>query len=115
MSSNPVFLASPDPIPADQPLPHRKVIRSWLTPIVERRTARAVALLALDWVVFAALMVANVLLSAWWIKLLCGLAAGFMIGRLFIIGHDACHQSYTPHRKLNRALGRIAMLRKSVV
>jgi omega-6 fatty acid desaturase (delta-12 desaturase) len=110
MSSNPVFHPSPDPIPANQPLPHRKVIRSWLTPIVERRTARAIALLALDWSIFAALMVATVLLSAWWAKLLCGLAAGFMIGRLFIIGHDACHQSYTPHRGLNRVLGRIAML-----
>jgi omega-6 fatty acid desaturase (delta-12 desaturase) len=29
---------------------------------------------------------------------------------LFIIGHDACHQSYTPHRGLNRLLGRIAMI-----
>eukprot|EP01034_Spumella_vulgaris_P007336 gene7336-9348_t len=76
----------------------------------QRRTARAIALLALDWAIFASLMVATVLLSAWWAKLLCGLAAGFMIGRLFIIGHDACHQSYTPHRGLNRVLGRIAML-----
>jgi acyl-lipid omega-6 desaturase (Delta-12 desaturase) len=110
MSSNPVFLASPDPIPASQPLPHRKVIRSWLAPIVERRTARAITLLALDWLIFAAFMVSTVLLAAWWAKLLCGLAAGFMIGRLFIIGHDACHQSYTPHRGLNRVLGRMAML-----
>jgi len=29
---------------------------------------------------------------------------------LFIIGHDACHQSYTRHRGLNRLLGRIAMV-----
>lgn len=33
-----------------------------------------------------------------------------MIGRLFIIGHDACHQSLTPHRRLNHWLGRIAFL-----
>ncbi len=33
-----------------------------------------------------------------------------MIGRLFIIGHDACHQSLTPHRELNKVLGRIAFL-----
>jgi len=42
--------------------------------------------------------------------LVCGLLAGIVIGRLFIIGHDACHQSYTPHRRLNKLLGRIAML-----
>jgi omega-6 fatty acid desaturase (delta-12 desaturase) len=110
MSRNPPGLSSPDPVPVGQPLPHRKVIRGWLAPLVERRTARAIALLALDWAVFAALMAGTVLLGAVWAKLLCGLAAGFMIGRLFIIGHDACHQSYTPHRGLNRVLGRLAML-----
>lgn len=110
MSSLPPSFELPDPVPAGQPLPHRKVIRSWLAPIVERRTARAVALLGFDWLVFAAFMAGTVLLGAWWAKLLCGLGAGFLIGRLFIIGHDACHQSYTPHRGLNRVLGRIAML-----
>ena len=110
MSRNPPGFSSPDPIPAGQPLPHRKVIRGWLAPLVERRTARAIALLVFDWAIFAAIMAGTVLFVSVWAKLLCGLAAGFMIGRLFIIGHDACHQSYTPHRGLNRVLGRIAML-----
>jgi omega-6 fatty acid desaturase (delta-12 desaturase) len=110
MSSLPVSLVSPDPIPPGQPLPHRKVIRGWLAPIVQRRTARAIALLVFDWALFAAFMAGAVLLSTLLAKLLCGMAAGFMIGRLFIIGHDACHQSYTPSRALNRLLGRIAML-----
>ena len=64
----------------------------------------------LDLVLFSALMVGTVAFEAWWAKLLSALAAGFMIGRLFIIGHDACHQSYTPHRGLNRWLGRLAFL-----
>ncbi|MBD3892344.1 fatty acid desaturase [Hydrogenophaga sp.] len=110
MSQNSSPIQTPEPIPAGQPLPHRKVIRSWMIPISARRTPLAVFLLLLDWVIFAALMVGTVLLTPWWAKLLCGLAAGFWIGRLFIIGHDACHQSYTPHRKLNRLLGRIALL-----
>jgi len=50
------------------------------------------------------------LLPDWWARLACGLAAGFVTGRLFIIGHDACHQSLTPHRRLNHWLGRIAFL-----
>ncbi|MFU8815518.1 MAG: fatty acid desaturase [Pseudomonadales bacterium] len=101
---------APAPLAEHLPLPHRKVIRGWLAPIVERRTALAVALLVLDWALFAALMAGTILLGPWWAKLLCGLAAGVVIGRLFIIGHDACHQSYTPHRGLNKVLGRIAML-----
>ncbi len=110
MSNLPPGFTPPEPIPSGQPLPHRKIIRGWLAPLVERRTLLAVAMLVLDWLIFAALMSGTVLLKAVWAKLLCGLAAGFVIGRLFIIGHDACHQSYTPHRRLNRVLGRIAML-----
>jgi acyl-lipid omega-6 desaturase (Delta-12 desaturase) len=99
----------PDPVPFDAPLPHRKVIRGWLEPLNRRNTMRAVALLVMDWALFAALIVATVLLAPWWAKLLCAVAAGLVIGRLFIIGHDACHQSYTAHPGLNRILGRIAM------
>jgi omega-6 fatty acid desaturase (delta-12 desaturase) len=110
MSQNPPVIETPQPIPQGEPLPHRKVIRGWLTPIAERRTALGIVLLAIDWLVFAGLIAGTIVLQAGWAKLLCGLAAGFVIGRLFIIGHDACHQSYTPHRGLNRVLGRIAMI-----
>ena len=91
-------------------MPHRKVIRGWLTPLGERHTLWAIALMILDFAIYGALLAGSVLFEAWWAKLLCGMAAGFTIGRLFIIGHDACHQSYTPHRGLNRILGRIAFL-----
>lgn len=100
----------PAPLPADAPLPHRKTIRTWLLPISARSTLPALALLAIDLALFAALVAGTVLLHAWWLRLLCGLAAGFVIGRLFIVGHDACHQSLTPHRRLNKWLGRIAFL-----
>lgn len=66
--------------------------------------------MALDYVLFAAFVAGAVLFDAWWLQLLCGMAAGFVTGRLFIIGHDACHQSLTPHRTLNKWLGRIAFL-----
>jgi acyl-lipid omega-6 desaturase (Delta-12 desaturase) len=110
MSKARVHNHRPQAIPVDSPLPHRKVIRNWLKPIIERNTARAVALLVLDWALFAASAAGTVLLTSWWAKLLAGMAAGLLIGRLFIIGHDACHQSYTPHRRLNKILGRIAMV-----
>jgi omega-6 fatty acid desaturase (delta-12 desaturase) len=100
----------PEPLAPDAPLPHRKVIRSWLIPLSERVTWRAFWLLALDYTLWLALLAGVVMFDAVWAKALCGLAAGFVIGRLFIIGHDACHQSLTPHRRLNKVLGRIAFL-----
>ncbi len=101
---------APRPLPAGAPLPHRKTIRAWLVPLSAKTTARALALLALDWALLLAALAGTVLLAAWWAKLACGMAAGFVTGRLFIIGHDACHQSLTPHRTLNKWIGRIAFL-----
>jgi len=98
------------PLSLDAPLPHRKVIRSWLIPLAQRTTVRAFVLLAIDYLLFGALITATVLVKSIWLKLLAGLFAGFVIGRLFIIGHDGCHQSLTPHRRLNKWLGRIAFL-----
>ena len=98
------------PLHPDEPLPHRKVIRSWLLPLAERTTVRALVLLALDYLLFGALLTGTVLLKPIWLKLLAALLAGFVIGRLFIIGHDGCHQSLTPHRRLNKWMGRIAFL-----
>lgn len=98
------------PLAPHEPLPHRKTLREWLAPLSERSTPRALWLLLLDYALLAALMVAVVMVGATWAKALAGLAAGFVIGRLFIIGHDACHQSLTVHRGLNRWLGRIAFL-----
>ncbi|MFG6448074.1 fatty acid desaturase [Roseateles sp. BYS180W] len=103
-------LVRPAPLAKEAPLPSRKQIRAWLAPVSAQRTGLAIALLVLDWVIFAALISAIVLVTPWWAKALLGCAAGFVIGRLFIIGHDACHQSYTPNRTLNRWLGRIAFL-----
>jgi hypothetical protein len=38
---------------------------------------------------------------------------GFLVVMLFVIGHDACHQSFTSSRPLNELIGRIAFLPSS--
>ncbi|WP_240787112.1 fatty acid desaturase [Ramlibacter rhizophilus] len=102
--------APASPLAPDAPLPHRKVLRQWLAPLSQRATPRAIALLAFDALLWLAALAGTVLLEAAWAKVLCGGVAGFVTGRLFIIGHDACHQSLTPRRRLNKWLGRIAFL-----
>ena len=99
-----------EPLAAQAPMPHRKLIRSWLTPICERSTAYALWLVAVDLLLFAAGLVITVQASHPALQVLAGLATGFVIGRLFILGHDACHQSLTRHRTLNRWIGRLVFL-----
>ncbi|KWZ44750.1 fatty acid desaturase [Burkholderia savannae] len=101
---------SSNPIRVDEPMPHRKVIRSWITPFGERVIVRSIALLVVDYLLLLAALEGALLAPSSVAKIVCGMAAGFVTGRLFIIGHDACHQSLTPNHRLNRWLGRIAFL-----
>ena len=48
--------------------------------------------------------------DAWWAKALMVIPASVAIARLFVIGHDACHGSYTKYDWLNKIVGRIAFL-----
>lgn len=105
MPNSQAIQASPDTA-----LPHRKVLRSWLLPISAKNTGIALALALMDFILFAACMAGAVLARHPAVQILMSLLAGFMIARLFILGHDACHQSFTPHRRLNRWLGRLLFL-----
>jgi acyl-lipid omega-6 desaturase (Delta-12 desaturase) len=49
-------------------------------------------------------------LSSLGAKLVCALGGGLFIGVLFIIGHDACHGSFTSKRLLNNFIGRLCFL-----
>ncbi|MDK2660956.1 fatty acid desaturase [Cupriavidus consociatus] len=109
-SAKPGRLPLPEPVAPDAPFPSRKVIRSWLIPLGERSTPRALALFAFDYLLFAAVLAGVVLAPHWAAKLALGVLAGLVIARLFIIGHDACHQSLTPRRGLNKWLGRLSFL-----
>ena len=105
--------SAPDAVvgaPARPAIPHRKIIRSWLAPISSRSTVRALALVSLDVALFIVGMAVAALARSPVVQLLAGVATGLVISRLFILGHDACHQSLTPHRWLNRWIGRLVFL-----
>ncbi|MFM7643122.1 MAG: fatty acid desaturase [Cyanobium sp.] len=44
------------------------------------------------------------------LNLVFSLSAGFIIGQLFVIGHDACHQALARHRWVNQLIGRLCFL-----
>lgn len=110
MPTMPALLQESDPAPLPGPIPSRRLIRSWLVPLSGRSTGRALALVALDLVLYAGALGLTVFARQAWMQALGGLATGLVIARLFILGHDACHQALTAHRRLNRWLGRLVFL-----
>lgn len=70
----------------------------------------AAALCILDIVLFAAALVIVVELPNVFEKVAASLVIGLEIARLFVLGHDACHQSLFASRLLNRWMGRLLLL-----
>lgn len=56
---------------------------------------------------FALAISATVLLTHRLLRILAAGLTGLVIGQLFILGHDAFHQSLTSHHRPNRWLGRL--------
>lgn len=98
------------PTATSDPLPSRKQLREWIRPWREKRNGYAVFLLLVDFAMLIAAQAAIVLAERAGWQALASVASAVIIARLFVIGHDACHQSYTSSYKLNHVLGRIAFL-----
>lgn len=84
--------------------------RDQLSELHTRSSLLGTVLVACDLLGYAVTFTAITWTSSWIAQLiLAAFAAGFL-GRLFMLGHDACHQSLTPSRTLNRVLGSVALL-----
>ena len=77
---------------------------------LERGIATPIVWFLLDWLVLGVAIASLLVVEAWWVKVFASLVAALWIARLFVIGHDACHGSYTPNKILNKWIGRIAFL-----
>lgn len=71
---------------------------------------RAVVILIIDVSLFFAAMAGVVLASGVALKLVSAAIAGLAIARLFVIGHDACHQAFFSNRNANRLIGKLVFL-----
>lgn len=77
---------------------------------LQRGIATPITWFFLDWLVFGTAIASLLVVESWWIRVFASLVAALWIARLFVIGHDACHGSYTPSKVLNGWIGRIAFL-----
>ena len=88
-----------------------KGVRDALPPEARIRSAKTgIIYFAVSALVYAALFMAIPFTPGWWGRIVMAIVCGLSVGILFIVGHDACHGSLTPHSRLNGILGRIAFL-----
>jgi omega-6 fatty acid desaturase (delta-12 desaturase) len=75
-----------------------------------KSTFKGVVVLALSLIPYALGYAGFFVLEGWWPKILSAALMTMSLPMLFIVGHDACHQSLTPHRWLNKLIGRLTMV-----
>jgi omega-6 fatty acid desaturase (delta-12 desaturase) len=88
----------------------RKTIRVVMQEYLGRDSIFPVLRLLLDFAFLGACIAGACYFDSWWAKALMVIPGAIAIARLFVIGHDACHGSYTPKPWLNKLIGRIAFL-----
>lgn len=90
-------------------LPSRRDLIRACAPFVASSTPRGLLLFGLDVALYASAITGVLLLPELWQRIACGVVAGMAQAKLMVIGHDAAHLSLVNGRRLNRAIGVIAM------
>src|SRR4051812_9483453 len=106
MTDTPKTVSTNDSARADA----RRTVRVAMQEYMRRDSLLPVLRMLLDLAFLVAAIVGACVFKAWWAKLLMVVPAAIAIARLFVIGHDACHGSYTKYDWLNKVVGRIAFL-----
>ena len=89
---------------ADAPAPDKSRFRfqRLLAPFAAKKAVvTPIVWFFLDWLVLAATIGTSLIVDSWWVRVFAALVGGLWIARRFVIGHDACHGSYTPSKTLN--------------
>src|ERR1044072_5701043 len=96
--------------PSESKIDARRTVRVAMQGYLRRDSLLPVLRLVLDLAFLAASIIGACAFDAWWAKALMVIPGCIAIARLFVIGHDACHGSYTKYDWLNKVIGRIAFL-----
>ena len=90
------------------PVPSRDGMRGKLSKVHRIRSYRkGLSRFLVDFAIYWLLLLAACTLPLYKGAIVCTLLAGFWVGRLFVLAHDAAHNTLTPSRRLNFGLARL--------
>jgi omega-6 fatty acid desaturase (delta-12 desaturase) len=108
--ANPAEKAPEAPVKDTSRADARKTVRVVMQEYLRRDSVGPVLRLFIDFTFLVVCIIGACYFKSWWAKSLMVIPASIAIARLFVIGHDACHGSYTRYDWLNKIIGRIAFL-----
>ena len=85
-------------------------LRRTLAPFRHKMAGRSMVIFAIDYSLLFFLLGAGLWFANPWLKLLAGIFTSLVVGQLFVVGHDACHGSFSKSRRLNRVIGTLAFV-----
>lgn len=85
-----------------------KKLRAVIAGYTQPSTAVALLIFMTDILVYSAAITGVIFLENIWLRIMCSLLAGFLISLLFIVAHDAAHDSFTASTRLNRLIARMS-------
>ena len=89
---------------------NNKKLRSLVSEYTEPSTHTALIILMVDMTIYLSSIAGVLFLENTVIRILCGVLAGLKMASMFVIAHDAAHDSYTSSKLLNKIIGRLAFL-----
>ncbi len=87
-----------------------KRLRAAVRQYTRRNTPHALLILAGDLLLYASAITGIFYFESTVMKLLCGILAGMLVSSIFVISHDAAHDSFTGNKTLNRLIARLTYL-----
>mgnify|MGYP001266285832 CR=1 FL=1 len=95
---------------ANERLQLKREIRRLLAPYARPSYALGVGLFLLDSALYLVAFAGTLLAESIGLKIASAILSGLAIARLFVLGHDAMHQSLTPSHAANKLMAAIALL-----
>lgn len=87
-----------------------KLLRACLRPYTRRDNVRAMVIFTGDMLLYAAAVAGILYFESTVVKLILGIVAGMLVSSIFVIAHDAAHDSFTTSKTLNKVIARVTYL-----
>lgn len=85
-------------------------LRASVREYTRRNTLHAMVIFTGDMLLYSAAIAGVLFFESIALKLACGILAGMLVSSIFVIAHDAAHDSFTKHKLLNKTIARITYL-----